>query len=174
MAKKSWIILGSTLGGVAVVSAVLVPVLLVPKIYNTNIRTFVQKYTPVRSNEGYGPLVGQHPSSKLLFFSFLYTYSIFLETQDATISNVKTNGLHNSLSGKLTMGEISYSINVSYSKNEVKVSGGEDASAKLNTNDYYVSNLSQIYYVLEGSESAFSSIYCPIWSPNGSGELVWS
>jgi len=76
MAKKSWIILGSTLGGVVAATAILVPVLLVPNIYKTNIKSFVQKYTPVRSNDYYQSLNNQNPSSKLLFYSILYSFGV--------------------------------------------------------------------------------------------------
>jgi len=65
------------------------------------LRTFVQKYTPIRSNGEYVSLIGKHPSAKLVYFSYLYYFANMLYYDDYDMLynfNIKTNGLKNSLS----------------------------------------------------------------------------
>jgi len=174
MTKKSWIILGSTLGGVAVSASVLAPVLLVPRIYKTDIKTFVQKYTLIRKGENYESLVGHHPSAKLLFYSFLYT--LWKEIINYSGNNFKVNGLHNSiLATSRSLDGSNVSFECSYSKDIVEIIW--DSNIKLNRNDYFVSKYfdselgQDIYFLLDSSGSYY--LTCPIWWEDDVS-LIWS
>jgi len=170
MTKKSWIILGCTLGGVVVATTVLVPVLLVPCVYKVNdLRSFVQKYTPIKSNSAYDEIQNDsHPSSKLLFYSFLYNVGHY----EYAFKNIKTNGLHNSISCTFsdgTSGEILH-INFSYSNNKVMVKFSsfidefyvKDCIFHNSYNDEAMPYISTISY-------SYPTLTCPIWKADGSG-----
>jgi len=171
MTKKSWIILGSTLGGVAATASVLTPVLLVPNIYKVNdLKTFTQNYTPVRSNDAYGDIQdGSHPSGKLLFFTSLY-YTIILTQPD--LLNIKTNGLHNSLSFALQEGDSTYASKISYSNTKVTILSSDKKNI-METKDFVFNNSTSNVATITGPFSPGYDIIalCPIWQD---GNINWN
>jgi len=172
--KKKWIILGSALGGVVLLAGVLTPVLLVPNIYKVNdVKSFVQKYTPIRSNTSYSKMsVGSHPSAKLLFFSFIYDSVL----GGVEFTNVKTNGLHNSLSFSIVDGGETEHLKVSYSNSRVTITGTVDQetdSEYLNKNEWRVDSETEEYTTLKGPMGAEDEVLiCPIWGTDGN--LDWT
>jgi len=169
MTKKSWIILGSTLGGVVVVTSVLVPVLLIPNIYKVNdIKSFVQKYTPVRTMDEYEKMeIDQTKvSGKLLFFSYIYTTAEPLEYHD-----IKTNGLHNSLSFTINVNDdVSIRVKMSYSNNDVTVKSS-DGKNDLAVNEWIFTYANSMPMLIGPGISSLgydaTTLFCPIWGDDG-------
>jgi len=164
MKKVSWIILGSALG-VTVCASVLTPILLIPNIYKVNdIKSFVQKYTPVRSMEAYESIQeNSQPSSKLIFFSFIYT----LVVTQVQFENIKTNGLHNSLSFTIKDGQTEH-IKLSYSDSEVTkrtyVFQTHDYTEFVET-EYWVFSCNNNIPIVSGPlDEEYDEEWCPIWN----------
>jgi len=191
MTKKSWIILGSTIGGVVVCASVLTPILLVPNIYKVNyIRSFVQKYTPVRSMDAYNQIDKSEPSGKLTFFACIYSSILYQSDSDFHYCDVKTNGLHNSLSWKTTYTNDSngsegyFWTKISYSNGKITKFINYPSPSMQFSYEYVILNKQLTFHrfywetnylptiVWKDSEQLESvEFICPIWGDDGN--IVW-